>query len=314
MDVDKLLMKKRFNMDQIYANVREEFLIHKTPFALSALRTLALYGHDEAKWVMDVVDRNGGEVREEMAEWFLCEEHDGRTLCFAAILMGLGDDRCHMLLEKSAIMGYPYGMTKLGEYATAFFWVLKAAEAHDARGQFWLGWCYEYGLGVTRDNAKALLWMQMSASNGYHDGMRVCGDYCASAGNLLQCIYWYGECLAIGGYPCHFPQLAVEIMKKYDSGDNTPTALSKIVYALGKAVALDAIDSKLFGESTNEQMCAMNRARELFQERKVVAQHATFAWLCICRFSFGDDGVRFPYDVVRIIAMMIWDVRDEGRK
>jgi hypothetical protein len=49
-------------------------------------------------------------------------------------------------------LGVPY------DYAEGLRWFRKAAVQRDANGQYSLGWMYESGRGVTRDDAEAARW------------------------------------------------------------------------------------------------------------------------------------------------------------
>lgn len=42
----------------------------------------------------------------------------------------------------------------------------KAAEQGHAVSQFNLGYCYEYGMGFTKDNSEAIRWYKLGAKNG----------------------------------------------------------------------------------------------------------------------------------------------------
>ena len=54
-----------------------------------------------------------------------------------------------------------------GEYATALKSFTLSAEQGDAYAQYSLGYMYENGRGVIQDNVRALMWYNISASQGY---------------------------------------------------------------------------------------------------------------------------------------------------
>ena len=45
--------------------------------------------------------------------------------------------------------------------------LLAKAEQGDATAQYWLGWCYEYGQGVAKDEKKAVEWYTKAAERGF---------------------------------------------------------------------------------------------------------------------------------------------------
>ena len=48
------------------------------------------------------------------------------------------------------------------------FAAFKRASAKDITGQYWLGHCYENGIGTAQDMAQAVYWYQKSAQRGDH--------------------------------------------------------------------------------------------------------------------------------------------------
>ena len=62
---------------------------------------------------------------------------------------------------------YYYGRKgKSKDYAQAVKWARKAAEMGDSNGQFRLGYCYNFSLGVTQDYAEAVKWYRKAAEQG----------------------------------------------------------------------------------------------------------------------------------------------------
>ena len=66
------------------------------------------------------------------------------------------------------------------DFNAAVQYFYAAAEKGHSTGQSWMGFCYEYGKGVTQDYAEAVVWYRKSANQG--------SDYAAN--RLAECYYW----------------------------------------------------------------------------------------------------------------------------
>lgn len=56
---------------------------------------------------------------------------------------------------------------KLGRFGEAFLQFRLAARAGDAYGQYWVGYCYLTGQGISRDPVEAAKWFKKSAAQGF---------------------------------------------------------------------------------------------------------------------------------------------------
>ena len=52
------------------------------------------------------------------------------------------------------------------DYAEAVKWYREAAEQNHAKGQYSLGLCYAYGIGVAKDYVEAYKWILLAAAQG----------------------------------------------------------------------------------------------------------------------------------------------------
>ena len=77
---------------------------------------------------------------------------------------------------------------KVKDYATALALYQKAAELGHAEAQYGIASLYQYGYGVEKDYAKAVMWYEKAIANVNEDGLR----------GLWQ--YWLGEIYRNGGY------------------------------------------------------------------------------------------------------------------
>jgi TPR repeat protein len=56
---------------------------------------------------------------------------------------------------------------RLGDYATALMYLRSLAKQNHKRAQGTLGWMYEAGKGVQRDNIMAFVWYDVAIANGH---------------------------------------------------------------------------------------------------------------------------------------------------
>lgn len=323
------LLSKGFSLDQIYCTARDLFLSDPSAASLIALRDLAINGHKEAQLVVDILERDGNvvdPVNPNLQELFLLEPNCSCALCFAAVLMGDGDPRHRGLLERSAHMGYPYALTELGILAfeensasMACQWFIRAAEAGDANGQFHLSCCYQNGEAVEGNYLKVLYWAEKSALGGSTNGMIQWGHLCKDNDDILKAIYWYGRCAAMGKWIQHIASFAVATVSEYK--ERRSPYLVNIVYALGKAIALDVLDTYVFTCLSNDEQCIMTNVVVLFSQWRDRAQKATLTWLCIARYClkmhlYYENGhsveVPFEKSIALLIAKIVWNSRDDA--
>lgn len=67
-------------------------------------------------------------------------------------------------------LGYCYenGIVVAKNDQEAFVWYEKAAQQGDNFGQANLGYCYETGIGTTKNIQQAIVWYQKAAQQGNH--------------------------------------------------------------------------------------------------------------------------------------------------
>ena len=103
---------------------------------------------------------------------------------------------------EKAITGDAAAQNSLGDeyynskdYASAVYWYRKAAEQGNARAQKNLGYCYQYGQGVTQDYYEAVKWYRKAAEQGFARAQCNLG-YCYEYGhsvtkNITEAVKWY---------------------------------------------------------------------------------------------------------------------------
>lgn len=73
--------------------------------------------------------------------------------------------------------------------------LVKKAQSGDAKAQNSLGWCYQYGIGVTKNYNEAVKWYRKSAEQGYANGQTNLG-YCYQHGysvtqDYSKAVQWF---------------------------------------------------------------------------------------------------------------------------
>ncbi|PKY28235.1 HCP-like protein [Rhizophagus irregularis] len=90
---------------------------------------------------------------------------------------------------------YQYGMGIIKDEKKAIEWYLKAANGGNLEAQFNLGICYQYGIGVDEDSKKAFIWYYKSAKEEYSPAQNMLGncyqDEIGTENDLEKAVYWY---------------------------------------------------------------------------------------------------------------------------
>ena len=82
--------------------------------------------------------------------------------------------------EEAYNIGYDYYYGTNGkqtDYSEAVEWFRKAAEQGYGRAQYYLGFCYDNGQGVSQDYSEAVEWFRKAAEQGHADAQFVLGIY-----------------------------------------------------------------------------------------------------------------------------------------
>jgi TPR repeat protein len=84
------------------------------------------------------------------------------------------------------------------EYADALIFCKQAAKQGNEAGQYFLGWMYSLGKGVTKDIQEAKYWFQLSAAQGSDRGQFFLGMQFDGEQNYQEAIKWYRLAAAQG--------------------------------------------------------------------------------------------------------------------
>lgn len=243
---------------------------------------------------------------EEAREVFLAHETDARALCFATIFAWHSDD---IGLKQAAETGFAFALAELAaclhqqQDKEAFSFAFRASLQGERDGFYWVGQCYERGLGCEQNLGKA------------KENYRIAGSillYAPALSNLgslfdksdPQRWHWLGKAAARGS-PRIFLREFVAVVYRFYS---TPS-LAPVVFMIGRALAGHMGDRKIFGvecTDTRFETSAANRAFRFFTLQCEAARAAVDVWCLIARRRNN----LLNRDVRKKIAMLIWEARE----
>ena len=83
-------------------------------------------------------------------------------------------------------------------YGNAVKWFTKAAVRGSTEAQLKLVYCYRFGIGVAKDDVKALEWYDRAANAGNAEAQYGVACFYYSVGNYKNAIEWYKKAVALG--------------------------------------------------------------------------------------------------------------------
>lgn len=128
---------------------------------VKALRLAHSCKHPDAVWLTSIFKGKDGSTKHSAKAIFLAHEKDSRALCFAWFLQ---DDRCldMTLLRRSIELGNAFAAAAsserswwLSDMESVFNYAQQAGAQHDRDGFYWLGRCFQNGLGCKKDVHRA---------------------------------------------------------------------------------------------------------------------------------------------------------------
>ena len=117
---------------------------------------------------------------------------------------------------------YEYGLGVAKNDEKAVEWYRKSAMQGYAKGEFNLGHCYYKGIGLPSDSVKAVEWIIKSAEQGYDIGQVITGAFYYDTNNYTEAVKWYQKA-AEQGYD--MAQLTLGLC--YQNGEGIPKNYEK---------------------------------------------------------------------------------------
>lgn len=170
-------------------------------------------------------------------------------------------------------IGYNYYYGKGGytkDYSQAYEWFIKAAEGEYKDAQFYCGWMYEYGQGVTESIEKAMYWYQKSAQQGYN-----------RARYRIGYTYYYGK----EGYTKNYSKAYEWFIKAAEEGYKDAQFYCGWMHEYGQGVTESKEKAVYWYQKSAQQ--GYNRAKEALARLNIdinpnpspVKKIATITWL-----------------------------------
>jgi len=211
-------------------------------------------------------------------------------------------------LRQSAEMGFAFAqalMCELTEGLERFTFASRAAAQGEREGFFYLGLCYQWGVGCEKALEKAKESFLLAAKMDHVEAM-------ASYGSLLdetdpQQWHWLGLAAARGStwsFLNGFPSL----VNRFESDPS----LAAVVFMIGRALRGHIVEEKreIFGDEDefDYRIRRTNRAIDFFTAQCSAARRAVDAW-CLVAVRINSKVNR---DIRRKIGMMIWELREQA--
>ncbi len=299
----------------LWLEVRDTFLgqNEKKQDITAALALSRDCRHPDAVWLASVLDGKDVSTAEQAKDVFLKIENDARALCFAYILTDEDDDEDNFsLLKMSVEMGNAFACSTLHEMVNDHedeedgFRVRlarKAVKLHERDGFFWLGVCYEDGIGCEVDMILAKENFLIAAELGHvwaADDLGRILDAC----NHDRWI-WFSRA-ALHGWPESFLESFSDEVGNFFSGCGNAT----VVFLIGRALKGNInMDEKLFfgiGYDFLSLNGPANQAISFYEHQVKAARLAVDTWTMISIRLILIKDMRI------FIAKMIWEKRFEA--
>jgi hypothetical protein len=268
-----------------------------------ALELAAACEHPDAVWLTKLFGGRDVNTKEEAIQAFLCCENDLRALCFAAFLGGIAVE-----IRRSADLGDAVAQAWMAcrtEGEEGFRWAEKSAAQGERNGFYALGCCWEFGDGCEEDKERAKENYSRAVELGYHSAM-------AGLGVLLdkmdpQKFLWLGKAATFSN-AIQFMSEMEDRMRDFHSGTG---GHPNVVFAIGRALKgqINGETRTIFGNARGFEtyITSANQAVDFYEVQLESCRKAVDVWIVV---AVRNNVVR---DIRKMIAMMIWDEREEAK-
>ena len=162
----------RHYTEEIYESQKSDFIMDQLDAICGIIRFALLCEKncpEEETW-KEILDNAFNMQRRLRGEkWFLLKKHKEKDIAPNEDISDLeseaetGSVQAQVLLGRMLYENGRYGVDK----EKSFLWFLKAARREDRVAMYYLGLCYQFGIGAERDSKLAGKWIKKSADLGY---------------------------------------------------------------------------------------------------------------------------------------------------
>ncbi len=265
--------------------------------------------HPDAVWLTSIFEGKDVSTKEDARKVFLCCKNDARALCFAWFMAEDREDDL-TLLRRSAEMGNAFACSTLcGQVWRANkeevfrFAQFATASKHERDGLYWLGSCFDEGIGCKKDF--------ILAKENYFIAAELGGVWAANAyGCLLDesdpaCWLWLGRA-ALRGWPFSFLDHFAKQVDQFFSGTGNAT----VMFLIGRALKgnIDIKKKEIFGKKNlfDFRIGPANQGITFYSSQVKSARLAVDIWTLV------STRLRMIKDMRIYIGKMIWEARFEA--
>ncbi len=263
--------------------------------------------HHDALWLTSIFEGKDVSTEEDARKVFVSLKDDARALCFA---WWLSDDRGRdfALLHRASEMGYAFACSTLSgqvwneDEEQAFGLARLAASKQERDGFYWLGFCFDHGLGREMNGEEAAKGYLIAAELGHVSAG-------AEYGKLLQDSdafrwVWLARS-ALHGDSFQFVYSIWNEIELFVSGSGNACNMFLMGLALKGNISIG--EQEIFGWETKlEWISSANLAVSFYDSQIKSARSAIDTWTLV--------GMRagIMKDMRIYVGKMIWDARFEA--
>ncbi len=265
--------------------------------------------HPDAVWLTSIFEGKDVSTKEQAREVFLSFENDARALYFAWFFTDREDTL--PLLRRAAEMGNAFACSTLcglvlddgDDEEEAFRLAQLATLQHERDGFFWLGDCFEEGIGCKTDLNLARENYLIAAEMGNVDAAIDYGDLLDEYDPVRW--LWFGRAALRGSFYSFLGSFSKQV-EEFFSGSGNAT----IVFLIGRILKgnIDMERKEIFGNAYNfdSLIGPANQAVSFYDSQVKSARLAVDAWTIV------STRLHVIKDMRIFIGKIIWEGRFEA--
>jgi TPR repeat protein len=271
-----------------------------------ALELASSCHHPDARWLTEACARKDVNTKEDAKRVFSAlGQNDARALCFMW-LQGTWVDQADFALRRSAELGFAFAKTFLSERTEGdekFKFAQLAAAQSERDGYYALGCCFRDGEGCEKNLNKAKEKFLRASELGRVSAMRELGELLDESDP--QRWRWWGRAAALGYIWIFLSHFAKQV-ELFNSGSGSAAVMFAIGQALQGHVNEETRTIFNYDVSFESLIGPAKQAIAFYDSQIKATKYAMRAWTLV--------GIKLKVvkDVRKLIAKLIWDLREEA--